>query len=202
MIGRAWPKNQHLKFFSSLAITCLADVSRPFLQRWATHRRGRPLFPRAIAGAQASSSSLLFSSLLHTLYCDHHGWLVNWLQARVRCVQDASDLAQDTYMRLLRQCPARVAGAAFPSCRWAGGRGCSRDAQALHGLFGRSGLAAVVVHLASVERLSWHVRSALWIDCLDALAAAPASSVPLGRQAAAACHGPPGLQVLGRSRSA
>jgi DNA-directed RNA polymerase specialized sigma24 family protein len=30
---------------------------------------------------------------------------VNWLKRRVHCVQDASDLAQDTYMRLLRQCP-------------------------------------------------------------------------------------------------
>ena len=56
-----------------------------------------------MVGVQASSSSLL-----HTLYCDHHGWLVNWLRRRVHCVQDASDLAQDTYMRLLRQCPEEL----------------------------------------------------------------------------------------------
>ena len=56
-----------------------------------------------MAGVQASSSSLV-----HTLYCDHHGWLVNWLRRRVHCVQDASDLAQDTYMRLLRQCPEEL----------------------------------------------------------------------------------------------
>ncbi|WP_087084383.1 sigma factor [Comamonas thiooxydans] len=39
--------------------------------------------------------------LLHTLYCDHHGWLLNWLKRRVHCVQDASDLAQDTFSELL-----------------------------------------------------------------------------------------------------
>jgi hypothetical protein len=61
---------------------------------------GQTVIPLSTAGAQASSSS----SLLHTLYCDHHGWLVNWLKRRAHCVQDASDLAQDTYMRLLRQC--------------------------------------------------------------------------------------------------
>ena len=56
-----------------------------------------------MAGAHASSSSLL-----QTLYSDHHGWLVHWLQRRVHCVQEASDLAQDTFVRLLKQCPPEL----------------------------------------------------------------------------------------------
>ncbi len=56
-----------------------------------------------MAGAQPHSSSLL-----HTLYSDHHGWLVHWLHRRVHCVQEAADLAQDTFVRLLKQCPAEL----------------------------------------------------------------------------------------------
>ncbi|MFT4174435.1 MAG: sigma-70 family RNA polymerase sigma factor [Rhodocyclaceae bacterium] len=37
-----------------------------------------------------------------TLYCDHHGWLKTWLRRRLGSVFDAEDLAQDTFMRLLR----------------------------------------------------------------------------------------------------
>ena len=56
-----------------------------------------------MAGAQTTSSSLL-----HTLYSDHHGWLVHWLHRRVHCVQEAADLAQDTFVRLLKQCPTEL----------------------------------------------------------------------------------------------
>ncbi|MCT9809928.1 sigma-70 family RNA polymerase sigma factor [Acidovorax sp. Be4] len=56
-----------------------------------------------MAGAQPHSSSHL-----HTLYSDHHGWLVHWLHRRVHCVQEAADLAQDTFVRLLKQCPAEL----------------------------------------------------------------------------------------------
>ncbi len=56
-----------------------------------------------MAGASTPSSPLI-----HTLYSDHHGWLVHWLQRRVHCVQEAADLAQDTFVRLLRQCPAEL----------------------------------------------------------------------------------------------
>lgn len=56
-----------------------------------------------MAGAQSPSPTLL-----HTLYSDHHSWLVHWLQRRVHCVQEAADLAQDTFVRLLKQCPAEL----------------------------------------------------------------------------------------------
>lgn len=38
---------------------------------------------------------------LHRLYSDHHGWLSNWLRRRLGCPQNAADLAQDTFLRLL-----------------------------------------------------------------------------------------------------
>lgn len=38
---------------------------------------------------------------VHTLYSEHHGWLQAWLRRRMGCVDDAADLAQDTFVRLL-----------------------------------------------------------------------------------------------------
>lgn len=35
------------------------------------------------------------------LYGDHHGWLLNWLRGRLNCSQQAADMAQDTFMRVL-----------------------------------------------------------------------------------------------------
>jgi RNA polymerase sigma factor (sigma-70 family) len=36
-----------------------------------------------------------------TLYLAHHGWLQRWLRQRTGCGQEAADLAQDTFLRLL-----------------------------------------------------------------------------------------------------
>ena len=49
------------------------------------------------------------------LYANHHGWLVNWLRGRLQCSQQAADLAQDTYLRLLqaREAPQLVEPRAF-----------------------------------------------------------------------------------------
>lgn len=38
---------------------------------------------------------------IHALYCSHHGWLVNWLRRRVGCIDNANDLAQDTFLRVI-----------------------------------------------------------------------------------------------------
>lgn len=35
------------------------------------------------------------------LYIDHHGWLQGWLRRRLGCQQQAADLAQDTFLRIL-----------------------------------------------------------------------------------------------------
>jgi RNA polymerase sigma-70 factor (ECF subfamily) len=38
---------------------------------------------------------------VQTLYIDHQRWLVNWLRYRLGCLDDASDLAHDTFVRVL-----------------------------------------------------------------------------------------------------
>lgn len=37
------------------------------------------------------------------LYVDHHGWLQDWLRRRLGNAADAADLAQDTFVRLIRR---------------------------------------------------------------------------------------------------
>ena len=58
------------------------------------------------------SSSLPTPSLLHadvhTLYSDHHHWLVNWLRRRLRNTENAADMAQDTFLYVLGK-PEQVA---------------------------------------------------------------------------------------------
>lgn len=52
---------------------------------------------------------------LHQLYSDHHGWLTGWLRRRLGCPQNAADLAQDTFLRVLlaRERPALLEPRAF-----------------------------------------------------------------------------------------
>ncbi|MCL7942450.1 sigma-70 family RNA polymerase sigma factor [Marinobacter sp. ATCH36] len=38
-----------------------------------------------------------------TLYREHHGWLHHWLCGKLECSHSAADLAQDTFVRLLRR---------------------------------------------------------------------------------------------------
>ena len=54
-------------------------------------------------GAATDSQPLLPGSQreLGELYAAHHGWLTHWLQGRLRCPQDAADLSQDTFLRLI-----------------------------------------------------------------------------------------------------
>ncbi|MFR0692753.1 sigma-70 family RNA polymerase sigma factor [Enterobacterales bacterium AE_CKDN230030158-1A_HGKHYDSX7] len=40
---------------------------------------------------------------LHHLYNDHHGWLHQWLRKRLGCREQAADLAQDTFVRVIAQ---------------------------------------------------------------------------------------------------
>lgn len=46
-------------------------------------------------------SDLLQQHALHTLYDEHNGWLKGWLRKRVGCSEQAADLAQDTFVRVL-----------------------------------------------------------------------------------------------------
>lgn len=40
---------------------------------------------------------------VESLYSGHHRWLTHWLRRHVRCPEQAADLAQDTFMRLISQ---------------------------------------------------------------------------------------------------
>ncbi len=39
---------------------------------------------------------------IESLYAQYHGWLVGWLTRRLRNTSHASDLAQDTFVRILK----------------------------------------------------------------------------------------------------
>lgn len=39
--------------------------------------------------------------LVHTLYCDHHSWLLEMLRRKLGNLENAADLAQDTFARIL-----------------------------------------------------------------------------------------------------
>lgn len=39
---------------------------------------------------------------IESLYCDHHGWLQEWLRRRLGNAFDAADIAHDTFVRLFR----------------------------------------------------------------------------------------------------
>ncbi|WP_244193913.1 sigma-70 family RNA polymerase sigma factor [Bordetella genomosp. 12] len=43
------------------------------------------------------------STTVESLYCEHHGWLQDWLRLRLGNRFDAADLAQDTFLRLLNR---------------------------------------------------------------------------------------------------
>ncbi|MDN7141912.1 sigma-70 family RNA polymerase sigma factor [Pseudomonas sp. JQ170] len=53
--------------------------------------------------------------LLDTLYRTHHGWLRNWLRGRLGNREQAADIAQDTFLRLLvsQRLPERGDGRRF-----------------------------------------------------------------------------------------
>ena len=42
-----------------------------------------------------------YQSAITDLYCEHHGWLFGWLRRKLGCAQNAADLAQDTFARIL-----------------------------------------------------------------------------------------------------
>ena len=44
-----------------------------------------------------------FQREITALYSEHHGWLLAWLRRKLGCRQNAADLAQDTFVRLLQR---------------------------------------------------------------------------------------------------
>lgn len=48
-----------------------------------------------------SAAELALHQQLHSLYCDHHGWLQAWLCKKLGCPHHAADVAQNTFLRVL-----------------------------------------------------------------------------------------------------
>lgn len=48
-----------------------------------------------------SATDTSLRQAVHSLYRDHHGWLTRWLGGRVSCSEQAADIAQETYLRIL-----------------------------------------------------------------------------------------------------
>ena len=87
---------------------------------------------------------------LGALHASHHGWLVGWLQGRLRNRADAADIAQDVFLRLLRQPAPQTPRAP------------------------RAYLATIAQRLAA----NLHRRRCLEQAYLDALAALPEDAMP------------------------
>lgn len=48
-----------------------------------------------------SSVDVPLQYAVHSLYQEHHNWLCGWLKKRLGCADNAADLAQDTFIRVL-----------------------------------------------------------------------------------------------------
>ncbi len=48
-----------------------------------------------------SAADISTRQAIHSLYRDHHGWLTRWLGGRLSCSEQAADIAQETYLRIL-----------------------------------------------------------------------------------------------------
>ena len=55
------------------------------------------------------------SNPVEVLYNDHHHWLTGWLRRKLGCPENAADLAQDTFIRVLsaREAPTLIEPRAF-----------------------------------------------------------------------------------------
>jgi RNA polymerase sigma-70 factor (ECF subfamily) len=48
-----------------------------------------------------SAVEMKLQQQLASLYSDHHGWLFGWLRKKLGCADNAADLAQDTFVRII-----------------------------------------------------------------------------------------------------
>lgn len=48
------------------------------------------------------ASETTLHQAVHTLYSDHHGWLLGWLRRKLGCPHQAEDLAQNTFVRVIK----------------------------------------------------------------------------------------------------
>jgi RNA polymerase sigma-70 factor (ECF subfamily) len=52
---------------------------------------------------------------LHALYAEHHGWLIGWLRRQLGNADQAADLAQDTFIKVMIARRADAGGADLPT---------------------------------------------------------------------------------------
>ncbi|WP_454722488.1 MULTISPECIES: sigma-70 family RNA polymerase sigma factor [Cupriavidus] len=81
----------------------------------------------APAGAGAGAEQR--SAAVGRLFAEHHGWLLGWLRRKVAVPQDAADLVQDTFIRLLSS--RRLADEASEAGGGAAGGEAIREPRAL-----------------------------------------------------------------------
>jgi RNA polymerase sigma factor (sigma-70 family) len=118
----------------------------------------------ATAGVSAAAASGPgWSTDLARLYGEHHHWLLGWLRRKLGCADQAADLAQDTFLRLIH---ARLRGVADPASL--------REPRAF--------LATVADRLVA----NHHRRLSLERAWADALASLPEAHCPSPEQQAAA----------------
>jgi len=55
-----------------------------------------------LADVDMPDVDLIQAGSLSGLYREHHSWLQNWLRSRLGNVMDAEDVAQDTFVRVIR----------------------------------------------------------------------------------------------------
>lgn len=48
-----------------------------------------------------STAELALRQEVHALYVNHHGWLYGWLRKKLGCSHNASDVAHDTFLRII-----------------------------------------------------------------------------------------------------
>lgn len=90
------------------------------------HSRRRIAEPHPAAYNANNSCSLTYadtcgvfplqpSNTVEVLYNDHHHWLTGWLRRKLGCPENAADLAQDTFIRVLtaRETPTLIEPRAF-----------------------------------------------------------------------------------------
>lgn len=62
----------------------------------------RVIINHVLSGVLMRSDDTLGTADLGLLYRTHHSWLHGWLSQRTGCRENAADLAQDTFVRLLK----------------------------------------------------------------------------------------------------
>lgn len=96
------------------------------------------------------AADLALEQDMHALYRGHHGWLYGWLRHKLGCSQQAADVAQDTFIRILAA--RNVARIAEP----------------------RAYLATVAKGIL----VNWYQRQALERAYLEAIALLPEAQIP------------------------